>query len=193
MWLREPNWVEAPNWKLKATSQNIQYPGTAQELYDKFLPIPKRRTMRFDNWTKVEEYEITNFFYARNGRHTNFWQPAWDTAMKLYEDISNGASSIKIYPCNFHLAYSGYERILLVLATGDMITREVTAVTYNASYETLTLNTVMSQDIAIADVSIITLFMLGRLDMDALKLEHQTDIISSVIWDFIELPREYPA
>lgn len=192
MWLRRPNWAETPKWKIQATSILTQYPGTSMELADKSLPIPKRRTLTYSNFTKELEFEMTSFFYSHFGRKQKFWQPSWDVSFKAYEDIQNGATQIKICTSNFYMVSQGYERFFMLLFNGDMISRQITEVTKQNEYEVLHLKTEMDRSIALDEIELMCLFLLGRFDMDALIFRHDTDTISSVAWEFIELIREYP-
>jgi len=192
--LTKPNWVSMPSFDALHQRDILAFPGTTKEFYAVTSAQPITIEYEFLNKTKAEESTLLTFFAGRLGRLTKFWLPMWISAFRLAEAIEQDDTTAIVQDVCFTDIHRGDERIFIETVTGDMITRAITDCADNGDgTETLTFNTAITRDIALADVMTFGRFLLVRLDVDKLSLRMKNDSVSSYQMRFIELVKEYPA
>jgi len=187
----KPNWVQS----LKGTFSNnvevTQFPGTATDIYNVSDNIGNRLEYKFTNMDKADEYELITFFCEHQGRLKRFWLPYWKNQFVLLDNLSTGDTTIDVTNVNFNLIDRGYERLFFYLVDGSFISRQILFAIDNGTYETLYLQTALTQDIAMADVLFFGRLFLVRFDDDTMPHNFIADDTSEYGISFIELPNEY--
>lgn len=193
MWLNRPNWAEGMTIDVQASAAITRFGGGVDYLWQENTVAPKRLKFDYSNLTKAAEKELIDFFQARNGQHGCFWTPSWITNFQIIDDLVASDSVIPVRNDSFSKTYSGYERIAIVLASGDIIVREISGATeIDSTQENLTLVSPVDRIINMVDIDLCCLFLLVRFDMDVLSIKHITDSISETEITVYELVREYP-
>jgi len=188
---RKPNWVENPISTFDTNSEFINYPGTQMDIYNLSNSIGYEITYRYSNLTKDDEYYIINFFINRQGMLKRFWLPWWKNSFRLAQNVSIDDSVITIQHCRYNKIDQGYERIFILLKTGDYISRKVVAVVENYNYESIILQTPMNKNINQDDILFFGRLLLVRFADDELNLDFSNNKISDLSIKYKELPNEY--
>jgi len=193
MWLREPNWVKNLNEKGVVSRTLLQFFGTSQILYTENPEVPVEVKMMFMNRTKAQEYEFLSFFSTQQGRLKKYWLPEWKNRFKLTRTANSGESFIYVQNRKHAVAFQAYQRIYLLLHTGEWVTRQIASITeIDATEEKINLVTTLDRTISAASVSQSGLFLLVRMAVEKIYVEHETINVSIFSIESRELIREYP-
>jgi len=189
----EPNWVSNPTTNISVARRVIGYPGTIQALFQITDDVPVTFTEKFTIYNKTDENTILNFFHARKGRNQRFWVKHPRKHFTLKETASSGAVTMVCEPNNADKQWQGYERIYIVMGTGDILTRKVNSVTYDAVNEeiNLTLNNSLDRDVTTSNQILIGRLLLCRFDSDEMNIRWHSTVTSDFSLKFYELVKEY--
>lgn len=189
----EPNWIQLPQTNLEIAHRVISYPGTAHDNFSIGDDVPISFSAKFTLYSHSEFDTFMDFFHARRGRNGRFWIKHPRQHFTLKTNASSGASSMVMQPNKSNLQWQGYERIIIIMNTGDEVTRKVTAATYSTADDdvTLTLNNALDRDITTSNYSLIGRYLLARFDKDVLDMVWLTSQTCEFTLNFYELVREY--
>lgn len=191
-WMRRPNWAMPLKQNFAFTKTLIDYIGLTQ-IWNDNTKVPRYYRMEFVNQNKTDEKALLDFFQDRQGQVKGFWIPSWHNQFTVDEVITSGAFTITLRNDNFHVSYNGHEYIMLVLTSGDIVVRKISAAAIiDGDQEYITLATAVDRTIQVADVELACLFLYARFDSGKLTFSYQTDSYSTVTIPILELPREYP-
>lgn len=192
----KPDWYFGVKRDFMYNKEVFDYPGGIRNIHNVTDRVAHKFGAKWTNVNKSDEYYILNFFVARQGMLELFWLPQWKNTFILQSDISIFDDTIIVTDGFNADTFQGYERIFIEKNNGDIITRHITNVIDNGDgTETLHLETLMTQNITINDVSYIGRLLLTRFDQDELVMEHITSHASQcdITATFIEAPQEYTA
>jgi len=120
-----------------------------------------------------------SFLYGVRGRAKALWLPSFQADLDLTEAIDAADTTIKVVECGYAAASAhavdNKRDIRIALKDGTSVLRRVTASSEAGGVETLTLNSAVGQDIALADVHRVEFLSLCRLDADSIEIAHLTD------------------
>jgi hypothetical protein len=188
-----PNWAKEPNTTIGIVRKIVEFRGTAQTLISFLEEVPITFDAGFTMTTKEDEYNFIDFFNARRGKNQKFWVQHPKIAFELKASAGTGATSLNCYWNAAESNYVGFERIYILMKTGDLITRHIQNVTYNEITDVMQIDfaTGLDRDLNLDNYWRIGRFLLCRYDEDALNMKHKTDLVSEASVRFYELIREY--
>jgi len=191
-WMVKPNWVTKPNRDFTLNRDTLNKDGTRYTLYSISDYLEHSWGYEFLVPDKETEFAILYFFSRRRGRHKRFWTPVWKNTFTLHTGITMFDGYCDVEDRRFANVYQGYERLFILLTNGNLITRQITAVTTpEDGVERFTVATVFDRDIAITDIAYFGRFMLCRMNADTLTMNHKTCHVSTHALRLKELVREY--
>lgn len=190
----KPDWESAIEGEFELAQKVNQYPGTIDEIVTYSDERPFNCDLPFKFLSKAEEYAFIDFFMQRKGRWGRFWMPAPHDFFEMAEDGEEGETVVIVKDRNFRDAHRGFERLLIELRNGDLLSFKITSVLPGplGGQETLNLAVALDRDIPTEEVLKCSFIYLGRFDLDKIELEHTTSLVSSVNQKFVELIKEYP-
>jgi hypothetical protein len=188
-----PNWATRPSSKMAMTRRLVGHFGTSHQLISLTDDCPLTFEAGYTFVDKSEDNTIITFFIARRGRVQRFWVFHPHRLFRLKVAASNASDFMGCYPNDFHLQYQGYERIYIRMNDGDILTRAVTAASYNEGEDRLdlTLDSNLDRDIGLTEYDVLGRCLLVRFDTDTLRLRALTDSIGEAKLSFAELVQEY--
>lgn len=189
----EPNWVSQPSTNISLSRNLLAYRGTKHSIFPITDDAPITFEAHFTIYEKSDEDTFLDFFHARRGRNQRFWVKHPRQHFALKETASNGALSMVCYPNSAHDQFQGYERIYVVMSTGDIVTRKVNSATYSSDDDeiNLAINSALDRDITISNQILIGRVLLCRFDSDELSVSHVTTTTCEFSLKFYELVKEY--
>jgi hypothetical protein len=187
----EPNWADDIAFEHQMSRRLIAYAMGAATLEAIAPEIPVAFELQFLCEDKQAEYDLLTFFISKKGRLTRFWLRHPAAAFTLKTNASSGASGLYCKRNRFDLVYQGYERIYILMATGDIIVRKVTACVDGADYTYIGFDTTIDRDVTTTNHIRIGRLLLGRFNSDKAKFEFKTSTVSTVTLAFSELVKEY--
>lgn len=189
----EPNWVSDPQTRLDLVRDLVAYRGTSHSLNSIVDDVPITFEARFSVYTLADYNTLLSTFVDARGRCNRFWIKHPYRSFKLKTNAASGAGVIYCYDNGFDQQYQGYERIYILMTTGDVVARHVTAATYNEAQSRLelSLNTILDRDITTTNHVLIGRYLLARLDSDEMELSVVTDYACETDLAFRELVKEY--
>lgn len=188
-----PNWASTPESSYIIARWLVNMSGTVDSLQSITDNAPLIFNAKFLIYDKSDEYDFLDFFYSRKGRHGKFWIQHPASCFILTKTANLGGTSINCEPNKAHLNYQGYERIYILMNTGDVITRKVGAVTYDDVDDEVDLElvTALDREITITNYQMVGRMLLVRFEEDNLVVESHSSEVSEVKCSFRELPEEY--
>jgi len=191
----EPNWERNPASGFKVARYFQSYPGSAQTLEQLTADVPISFTLEFMTPTKEDEYNLLDFYHERLGRLERFWIKYPIQTFVLKEDHNTGASALKCYPNLAENIMRGDERIFIEMHDGDIITKELTEVSYSVGDDatSLALDTSTDRDLTADNGNhwLIGRLLLARFEQDTMKIAAKSNEVSTVGLKFYELVKEY--
>ena len=193
MFPMELNWATIPSSTIEYVRRIAEYRGTVQNLEQVLADAPIPFEARFTPFDKEEEYELLDFFNDRRGMNQRFWIKHPRAHFTLKTTATTGSSALTCEPNRAHIQYQGYERIYIAMDDGDVLTRQVTSVVYNAGTDdqTVTINTVLDRDVTTINQNRIGRLLLVRFDSDTLTQRITNDRVCEIALKFYELVSEY--
>lgn len=192
----QPNWVSEPRQSFAITRYLLSYKGTSSSIEEQNAEVPVIVSARWDFDSKEDQFNFLTFISARIGRTERFWFKYPRTLFRLKQALGTGASSIRVYEDNFHLASQGHERIYIELASGDLIVRKVDSATLDTVNEwvEIGITTVIDRDIALEDVVSFGRYLLCRFDDDVFRFSLESDDhmvieqrVNELVYDYSDL------
>jgi hypothetical protein len=183
-----PNWISQPSAGFDTGREIIQYNHAYASI--RSLTLNNFRKIQYTYFlkTKAEEYSLLNFFYTQRGRLKRFWLPVNYQEFLISSPITSGDNHFHIIDSGISLILKGYERLYLVLKTGDQISRKIVSATGTTQ---LNISGIFDRNISLSDIRTAGLILLVRFDQDEIELRHTTDNLSECQITFKELPDEY--
>lgn len=185
------NWLRQPTNAFVITRYLQTFPGTSQQINTLNEQTPITFEGTFSIYNKSDEYDLVSFIHERIGRVGRFWIPYPKQLFRLYEKASVGATSLSCVLNGADLSYQGYERVYILMKTGDIITRKVDSVTNDGIKISLNLHQPIDRDIELDNYIQIGRFLLARFDSDKFDLEIETNNVFEYASRFVELVKEY--
>jgi hypothetical protein len=175
------------------TRRILGYRGTQEDIFQLTDDVPIAFQEKFTVYDKTDESAMLAFFHARRGRRDRFWVKHPSQNFELKSTASSGSSTMLCYPNNSHLQWQGYERIYILMADGDVLTRKVNSVTYSESsnHVSLALNNALDRDITTTNQVLIGRLLLCRFDSDELRMNWKSTVTSDFTVKFHEVVGEY--
>jgi len=190
------NWSSAVSASYEMSRQIFSHTGTIEQIINYSDERPHKLDLSFLFENKAEEYAFLTFFFDKRGRWKRFWLPAPATAFSLAMPTVIGVPSVIVKSNRFGQFYRGFERIFLLLASGDRLTFQITSVQEGqplAGQDTINLGAALDRIITINDIVQFSLLLCGRFDKDVAELEYPCVSNSTCKITFLELVRDYPA
>jgi len=187
------NWKTDPVLELQSRKWLMSFPSGISYLS---RYIEQTQEVMTYNVLLASRQEIYNFLEAfvktYQGRYAPFWLPAMEKRFIPYAEVENGEGEIDIYKNDY--VSTTEHRLYLRTTAGDVLTRQITALDdAEEDYDTLELATVFDRDIAIAEMSILSLLLFCRFDTDSVELNYLTATMAEGSVKIIELVNEYPS
>jgi hypothetical protein len=189
----EANWVQKPKMDLELARLIIKYVGTSQKLETFTDDVPEGWSLYFTP-DEDDHYDLIDFFAARKGRHGGFWLKIPTREFTLKETALSGSTELVVERNFAHLQYQGYERIYIIMNTGDLITREITGTNDDEDNDKLELSlaTVTDREITTSNHYFFGRLLLCRFDEDSLIMSYGQNAYPSISVRVVELVKEYP-
>jgi hypothetical protein len=193
MFPRNFNWLSPPSGNLEFARSVLMQPGTVHEMVTISADAPITVSGEYMTWTKADEYALLAFFHARRGRVQRFWVKYPGRAFTLQSAATTGATVLNCEVNRAYMQYQGYERIYVVMSTGDILTRQVTAVVHNEALGRieLALGNPIDRDITLTNHLMIGRLLLVRFDADDMSVRLVSDRVTEFRFSFKELVQEY--
>ena len=171
-----------------------------QEVFDNStgnIAIDPLRAQAFQSYTATWEtsfcgqrrsnlWAIRTWLHSMRGRALAFWMPSYNADLKLTADIGASDTDITIEDIGFSTYYITAE-IMILLKDGTRYYRSVTGSVDNMDgTESLTI-AALGSAVAAADVDIISIMTLSRLNSDRIEIAHRNNG-SSIRIPVIEVP-----
>jgi hypothetical protein len=143
--------------------------------------------------SKADEFDMLDFFYSRYGKHGRFWIEHPAHLFTLESTAILGAAAIYCESNKADLMWQGYERIYVVMTNGDIWTRKVGSIDYEAGNDRIKLNLVtpLDRELTSANHQLFGRFLLVRFESDVLNVDHYSSGTCKVTVKFRELVKEY--
>jgi len=188
IFLALPDWTTPPTLDLSFGREVIQYDEAVTRFRYLTSDLEWKSGGVFSNFFKTEEYYILDFFFRHMGRLKKFWLPVQSQYFKLATNIGNGATVFTLDDDTFQYVYRGYERLYMLLSSGDMITRKISSSHGSGEYS---VATAFDRAINKNNVVLFGKLALVRFDQDEIEMQHDTPEVSTCELSFKELPKEY--
>lgn len=190
-----PNWVVTPTTNLVVGRYYQTYPGSSFIIEELTGDVPQVLELGF-MLEKEDEYSLLDFFNDRKGRLERFWVRDPKQSFILKETATLGSTVLKCYPNKAEEVMRGDERIWIEMTDGgDIITRELTDVSYNTGDDAtyLQMNTTIDRDLTADNGNhlIIGKLLLARFGYDTMEISLQSNLIGETNLRFRELVKEY--
>jgi len=132
---------------------------------------------------RAEIDAFRQWLYARKGRLTAFWMPTWAQDFKVVAGIGHSALTIDVEHSGYTIEVDeGIARrdIRIELRNGSVYYRRITqSVEVDADTERLTINAALGVTVTAADIALVSIMHLVRLDADSAEIAWWT-------WDVAE-------
>jgi len=188
-----PNWVVRPTTNLVIGRYYQTHPGSSFIIEELTPDVPVIIELGF-MLEKEDENILLDFFHERKGMLQRFWVKDPKTAFVLKEVATLGSSVLKCYPNGAEEIMRGDERIWIEMSdTGDVLTREITAVDYYSPDDEVhvSLNSTVDRDVTPTNHLLIARLLLVRFAYDTLEIKGQSNLIGESSIRFKELVKEY--
>lgn len=183
-----PNWQTSPAIGFFSGRETIQYNMGVVSIRN--LTPYNARTVSNGYFLKdkQEEFDLLSFFHSHRGRLNRFWLPINFRELKITQDIFMGDDYFYIQDNGFYDVAKYYERVLIRLKDGSLLTRKIKS---SASRTCVRIKTAFEYAISAAQIESVSLVILARFDQDDLEISYLTTDLSEVSILFKELPNEY--
>lgn len=139
---------------------------------------------------KEEENAVRQFFFDRKGQFESFWAPSWVNEFTLGDPATDGDSFLTCVDNRFK--FRGFDRVFLLLYSGDLITRQVTSASSPVGgVFNIFLDTPIDRDLQPSEIKNFGRLFLCRFASDTLSKKYRSYIVSEVSFRLIELIEEY--
>jgi hypothetical protein len=183
-----PNWESSPEMEIPFGREVIQYDEAATVFRFLTSDLGWKVSADFFNVSKSVEFSLLDFFLQHKGKLNKFWLPVQFNYFKLKYNIAINSTSLFFNDDSFQFVYQGYERLFMLLKSGDMITRKISENLGGGEYS---VESAFDRAIAVSDVVLFGKIILCRFDQDELSLQYDTTDLSSCSLSFQELAKEY--
>ena len=187
----EPNWSSDISVEHLLSRRMLQYAGTPTTLEDIAPEIPIALDLEFLCWDKQREFDLITFFVSKKGQANRFWLKHPAAAFTLKTSASAGAAGIYCKRNSFDLVWQGYERVYILMSSGDLVVRKITSCSGGSDYTYIGFDTVLDRDLMATNHLRISRMLLGRFSTDKLKIKSSTDLVGRASLSFVELVKEY--
>ena len=188
------DWQSQPTKGVEPFRTVIQAPGTGIKLRNITDDVQHVFSMHFSNMSKTDENDLLSFFAARRGRASAFWLPIPESYWKLNVDTDLATPNFLVLDNSDPQYLQGYERLFMLLRSGDYLCRQVFSVTTPGGPglpNLMTVVTALDRVIKKNDPELFGRMILCRFDQDEIELQHDTPDLSETDIAFRELPKEY--
>ena len=189
-----PNWAHLPTSFPSLLRRDVEFPGTKMNIVALTDQTPMVFDLQFTLTTRVDIFNFQEFFDTQLGRVGCFWFRSPSTWATLAVNAASGDEIIYCEANGANWTYRGHERLYILMDGGDIVTRKVSDIAYNAGNEEeeFSLTTVLDRDVTTANHAMIGKLYLCRFDMDSLSCVYLTDSVAEIQLRFYELVHEYP-
>lgn len=189
------NWREAPKYDYQGDPQRqvLGFEGTVKALFN--LSEDKPQILEFTTTlcTMADRKLLLDHYRSVKGQWGRWWLLS---PLALFEfatpgQVALGSTRFTVNRTDFD--FRGFERVYLLLANGDIITRPIDAYTLDELAGTADIDFVTPTDriIETSEVLLFSLALLVRYDIDVLKVDYNTDHVGEVSIRCLELVKEY--
>ncbi|ALT58006.1 tail assembly protein [Pseudomonas phage SM1] len=130
-----------------------------------------------------EHSAMRSFYYSLRGRWKSVWLPTHADDVTMYRQALTQDTTLDVLPggyARFGISRPGRRDLYILLTDNSVILRRVesaTELTENGeTFERLTLDGQIGQDLPVTKVKRISFMALCRLDQDFIEINHETDI-----------------
>lgn len=189
----EPNWAGKAKASLDLARKLLNYAGSSSLMIGFSDDVPEVWQLTYQ-MTKAEEYSFIDYFTTKMGKLESFWFKAPVSEFTLKSTALSGSTELVCYRNYAHRQLQGYERVYVVMHSGDILTRKLTdGVDDEDNNEiSLQLATSTDRDITVANHYMIGKLLLVRFDIDTLMLDYEANAWPKIKITVRELPLEYP-
>lgn len=189
----EPDWSTPPASEIIMTRRLQSFPGTVHAIESISSDVPIAVRMGFSVLDRGELHDLTGFMVSRMGRLKRFWVRHPKSAFSLLQTASTGGTTLTVVPNRAARQYQGYERIYVLMDSGDLIVRHATDVAHDAvnGQTVITLDSPLDRDIGLNGYRVIGRLLLVRFDQDKFDFSMSTPTAGGITLKFHELVREY--
>jgi hypothetical protein len=187
----DANWAESISAEYLLSRKLLSYVGGVSTFEAMAPECPVALDVSFLCASKQEEHELLTFFVSRKGRLQRFWFKHPAAAFSLLQPALAGASGLYCSRNYFELVYQGYERIYIMMNSGDLVARKITSCTSGTYHTYIGFDTALDRDITLDNHVRIGRLLLGRFDSDLAKFKFASAVVSTMPVKFTELVKEY--
>lgn len=173
----------------------LQFKGTTQDLIYHGDIFPRTFRLDFLLTEPKEKYDFLTFWQQVKGNYSKFWYVLQERAFELENPISSSDTSFLVTANNFLGSRQGNERVCFFFRNGDILTRQITDISYNETENQYTLETGVSFDRAIVSSDLYGIFFIVpvRFIESLSRITQESKNVSKVSMSILELVNEYPA
>lgn len=133
------------------------------------------QTLGFHDRMGAEMWTRRQWLHGIKGRQRAFWMPAFSSELLPTADIDAADVTITVTSVA-PTSYYANQSILFQMSDGTFIAKTITgAVVADARHDTLTLNSALGVDVALADLVMICFLALSRLDSDSVTITYDPE------------------
>lgn len=176
IWRPDPNWREVIEYAWDIDRQVLNFDGTIDQVIANSQEKLHRFSFTVSCQTKAEQKTLIDKFIELKGRYQKFWFLNPFTLFTLHTAIEEDDTEIVVKQNNYEI--SELQRIYILLDNGDLITREITGQVDGIDTMTFSLATPMDRAIEIANIVLISILHLCRLQNDTLEMRNITDTVA---------------
>jgi hypothetical protein len=163
---------------------NIDGPLTYYQEYGQSV-VASQATWALDN--KADVSRLRDWFYYTAGKQKAFMLPSWEHDFILYESITSGAFSCKVYKNQWDdNDYAG--PAAFVLKDGSVIAVTVSNMVQNQAFDVMNITDTFPSDISLDAVDMITRMTKSRFDSDVMEFNYNSAGVVTVDMPVIEVP-----
>lgn len=186
----------SPQSALNASRQFLDDAGTKRGVATYTTNLPLIHSVSFTELERGNIKNLIEFFNTVRGRLKSFW---WIVQQNLFTPASDyllNQTVLAVEQNLFGENFRGYERIFLLLSSGDLLTFKVAAVISGllpADPIGLQISAPLDRNLDIDEILIFGKLIFCRLDEDELKVKFSTSEIAETEIKLRELVEGYPA
>lgn len=167
--------------------QNVLDNGTGDLFTDKARSQSFTSSLlAFDSDAGTDMWDIRGWVYSNKGRQGAFWVPSYNADLVATTTIGAANTTITVEHVDFTTVYPDGADIMILLNNGAAYYRQVTSSVDNGTTETLTI-TALGSLVTTAEIEMICIMKLSRLDADRIEFVHREDRRASLRVPVIEV------
>lgn len=184
--LRKPNYLQRPELSFNIPFQTVDYERGVIKRYTPVPIISRTLTATYLAVSHADAMALLDVFIRTKGRAGEIFVPTWGNDLPPL--TATGTQSLRVDGTDFFDAYNGdqaHKAILIRTKAGQLVPREITAMSNSGGYTTITLDA--PHGLTLADIDIVSWMFVARFATDALTIDWRTNGVANIAMSFVTL------